>query len=72
LFAGGAMLFARKLRRFPPSQLGKVSTSVQIALVIGIVIQAPAAIIEILKWGTAVLTIWSGIDYARLAYNPRL
>jgi CDP-diacylglycerol--glycerol-3-phosphate 3-phosphatidyltransferase len=68
LFAGGAILFAKKLRRFPPSQLGKISTAVQIALVIAIVIQLPA-IAEILKWTTAVFTTWSGIDYARLAYN---
>ncbi len=70
LFAGGAILFAKKLRRFPPSLLGKISTAVQIALVIAIVIQLPLAT-EILKWAAAVFTVCSGIDYTRLAYNRR-
>jgi cardiolipin synthase len=70
LFAGGAILFSKKLRRFPPSQLGKISTAVQIALVVAIVIQI-SLVTEILKWTTAVFTVWSGIDYARLAYNRK-
>ena len=70
LFAGGAILLAKKLRRFPPSQLGKISTAVQISLVIAIVVQFPLAT-EILKWAAAVFTIGSGIDYARLAYNRK-
>jgi cardiolipin synthase (CMP-forming) len=70
IFAGGANLLSKKLRRFPPSQLGKISTAVQISLVIAIVIQLPLAT-EILKWATAVFTIGSGIDYARLAYNRK-
>ncbi len=70
LFTGGAILFAKELRRFPPSYLGKISTAVQIALVIAIVIQV-SVVTEILKWATAAFTIWSGIDYGRLAYNRR-
>jgi cardiolipin synthase (CMP-forming) len=70
LFAGGAILLSKKLRRFPPSQLGKISTAVQISLVMAIVIQFPLAT-EILKWATAAFTIGSGIDYARLAYNRK-
>lgn len=64
LFAGGAVFLAHDLRRFPPSLWGKISTAVQIALVIAIALEAPLAIVEILKWSTAAMTIWSGIDYA--------
>jgi cardiolipin synthase (CMP-forming) len=71
MFAGGALIFSTNLRRFPPSQLGKISTAVQIALVIAIVIQAPPVIAGFLTWATALFTIWSGIDYARLAYNRK-
>lgn len=70
LFAAGALIFSKKLRRFPPSLLGKISTAVQIALVIAIVSQMPQAI-QILKWATAAFTLSSGVDYARLAYNRR-
>ena len=61
---------ARKTRRdFPPSVWGKASTAAQIAYVVfaagheaGL---APLALVAILGWITFVLTIWSGIDYAR-------
>lgn len=65
LFAGVVILVSKERRRFPPSQLGKVSTGMQIALVIAIAMQVPALIIEILKWSTLALTVGSGIDYAR-------
>lgn len=69
LFAGVVILISKDRRRFPPSQLGKISTGMQIALVIAIVIQTPLAITAILKWATLALTVGSGLDYARLAYN---
>jgi CDP-diacylglycerol--glycerol-3-phosphate 3-phosphatidyltransferase len=67
LFAGVVLLVSKDRRRFPPSQLGKISTGMQIALVIAIAMQVPAAIIEILKWATVALTAGSGIDYAGTA-----
>jgi len=65
------MLISKDRRRFPPSQLGKISTGMQIALVIAIAMQVPVNIIEILKWATVALAAGSGFDYARLAYNRR-
>ena len=62
----------RKTRRdFPPSMWGKASTAAQIAYVLFAVGHeagfAPLALVTILGWITFVLTIWSGIDYARRA-----
>ncbi len=71
LVAGIVIVVSKDRRRFPPSQLGKVSTGMQIALVIAIAMQAPAFIVEILKWATLVLTVGSGIDYARLGLTQR-
>jgi cardiolipin synthase len=71
VFAAVVMMVSRKRRRFPPSQLGKISTGMQIALVIAIAMQVPATIIEILKWATVALTAGSGIDYARLGLTQR-
>lgn len=71
LFAGVVILISKDRRRFPPSRLGKISTGMQIALVIAIAMQVPALIVEILKWATVALTAGSGLDYARLAYNRR-
>ncbi len=70
LFAG-VVIISKERRRFPPSQLGKISTGMQIALVIAIAMQVPATIIEVLKWATVALAAGSGLDYARLAYNRR-
>ena len=71
LVAGVVILISKERRRFPPSQLGKISTGMQIALVIAIAMQVPATIVEILKWATVALAAGSGLDYARLAYNRR-
>jgi len=61
---------ARKTRHdFPPSVWGKASTAAQIAYVLFAIGHesgfAPIAVVTILGWLTFVLTIWSGIDYAR-------
>ena len=61
---------ARKTRRdFPPSVWGKASTGAQIAYVLFAVGHetslAPMAVVTVLAWITFVLTVWSGIDYAR-------
>jgi CDP-diacylglycerol--glycerol-3-phosphate 3-phosphatidyltransferase len=63
LVGGVALMIARKARRFPPSMLGKVSTGVQIALVIAIALQTPPWVVDTLKWGTAALALGSGLDY---------
>ena len=68
VFAMAAL--ARKTRRdFPPSVWGKASTGAQIAYVLFAVGHetslAPMAVVTVLAWITFVLTVWSGIDYAR-------
>lgn len=75
--AGLAMLFSR-LRRFPPSMLGKLTTVFQIATVLSLVasrayMASPLQhVVTPLMWLTAALTIASGFHYywravARLA-----
>jgi cardiolipin synthase (CMP-forming) len=66
LFAGGALLFTKTRRSFPPSIWGKVSTAVQIAFVVALVGPVVFAI-QPLKWLTVVLAGWSGLDYLRRA-----
>ena len=67
LFAGGAFLFSKSLRSFPPSIWGKASTVAQIAFVVALVMQFAGFGTEllalILRWMTVVLTVGSGIDY---------
>ena len=73
LLLGGALMRTTG-RRFPPSIWGKASTILQalfiLALVGTLAAAVPGVILAILKWATAALTAWSGIDYARkAAYN---
>jgi cardiolipin synthase len=61
---------ARKTRReFPPSVWGKASTGAQIAYILFAVGHeagfAPLIVVTVLGWIAFVLTVWSGIDYAR-------
>jgi len=67
LFAGGAFLFTKSLRSFPPSIWGKASTAAQIAFVLAVVMHFAGFRMEVvvmaLKWLTVGLTVWSGIDY---------
>ncbi|HEX5431016.1 MAG TPA: CDP-alcohol phosphatidyltransferase family protein [Bryobacteraceae bacterium] len=74
LFAGGVLVFSKSAHRFPPSLWGKISTTIQILFVLAVVGNGaglvPSILRESLKWTTAVVTLWSGIDYAkRSAYN---
>lgn len=68
LFAAWALRFTR-LRRFPPSLWGKLSTVVQLALAVACVLAmaAPAAWLEAavgaLIPATALATVWSGLHY---------
>ena len=73
LLLGGALMRTTG-RRFPPSIWGKASTILQalfiLALVGTLAAAVPGLVLTILKWATAALTAWSGIDYARkAAYN---
>lgn len=71
MILGFAMVaLARKTRRdFPPSVWGKASTAAQIAYVLFAVgheaALAPEAVVIVLGWIAAALTVWSGLDYAR-------
>jgi cardiolipin synthase len=71
LFAAGAFLFTKSVRRFPPSIWGKASTAAQILFVLALVMHfvgyADLVVVTILKWLAVALTVWSGIDYLRRA-----
>ena len=61
--AGGALLLSKRLRRFPPSVWGKLSTIVQMALVV-IVTAGLEPLFGLAKWATAALTLGSFVHYA--------
>lgn len=61
--AGVALLFSKVKRRFPPSIWGKLSTIVQMSLVV-IVTASIEVLVPLAKWTTAVLAIVSFADYA--------
>lgn len=74
VFTGAVLVFSKSERRFPPSLWGKISTTVQIAFIVAVVGRGaglvPYFLCDALKWITAIVTLWSGIDYAkRSAYN---
>jgi cardiolipin synthase len=62
--AGVALLFAKMPRRFPPSIWGKLSTIVQISLVVALAARVPEPLLSVVKWTTAALTAVSFIHYA--------
>jgi CDP-diacylglycerol--glycerol-3-phosphate 3-phosphatidyltransferase len=72
--AGGALMQSTG-RRFPPSIWGKASTICQVLFILALVGNLASAVpglgLAILKWATAALTAWSGIDYARRAGRSR-
>ena len=67
--AGAVLVSADTPRRFPPSIMGKASTAVQCAYGLSLMgtlgHAVPDVITEVFKGATVVLTIWSGIDYAK-------
>jgi len=69
--AGVALLLARIPRRFPPSLWGKLSTIVQISLVVTLAARIPEPVLGIVKWTTAALTVVSFLHYARLFISER-
>jgi cardiolipin synthase len=68
LIAAGIALLVSKARkrRFPPSVWGKLSTIVQISLVVTIAASLPSPILDIVKWTTAALTVISFLHYSWL------
>ncbi len=68
-FSAYALLFTR-IRSFPPSIWGKISTFFQLMLAGGCVMRMLwpdfwlSATVPLFLWGTAAATIWSGIHYA--------
>ncbi|MGD1097130.1 MAG: CDP-alcohol phosphatidyltransferase family protein [Bryobacteraceae bacterium] len=68
LFAGGAFLFSKSLREFPPSTWGKGSTVAQILFILALVSHLAGIgsepIVTALKWLTVAATAGSGLDYA--------
>jgi cardiolipin synthase (CMP-forming) len=68
LFAGGAFLFTKSLRDFPPSIWGKGSTVAQILFILALVSHLAGIgsefVVSALKWLTAALAAGSGLDYA--------
>jgi cardiolipin synthase len=60
LLAVGAFMLFTRVRRFPPSVWGKISTFVQIVTATLVLIGGPASI---LLWSCAGATLWSGIHY---------
>jgi cardiolipin synthase len=74
LMVGAAFAFTA-IRDFPPSVWGKLSTFVQVGSCFGVMVIRstpftwPAAVGVFLVAATALVTVWSGIDYVRLGVN---
>lgn len=62
--AGIALLLSKASRRFPPSIWGKLSTIVQVALVVTLAARLPEPLLGIVKWTTAALTVVSFLHYS--------
>lgn len=70
ILAGASILLAMgRLRDFPPSLWGKISTLCQIAFALAILMEkaigAAPFFSGILGWAVVAATCWSGFDYAR-------
>lgn len=61
--AGLALAFSKSPRRFPPSIWGKMSTIVQVSLIV-IVTASIHVLTPLAKWTTAALAVVSLADYA--------
>ena len=70
LLGAGLMLLAGKVRHFPPSMWGKLSTLSQSVLGVSLLIRnlTSAAFVDwfcsIMIWVVAAATVWSGVQYA--------
>ena len=71
LGAVGAALWLTRLRSFPPSVWGKVSTFVQIATAVGYLVRNVVELrlvdtfSDAMLWPCTAFTVWSGIHYTR-------
>ncbi|HTP35717.1 MAG TPA: CDP-alcohol phosphatidyltransferase family protein [Candidatus Acidoferrales bacterium] len=69
LLAAAAIMALTRVRKFPPSRWGKLSTFVQIATAVTWMtrnawpLQALDALASAMLWVCAVFTIWSGVHY---------
>ncbi len=61
LLGVGIILLLTRIRKFPPSVWGKISTFVQIATALICLVQKP--VFPALLWPCAAFTLWSGIHY---------
>jgi len=68
LFVAGIFLLKKTRKSFPPTLAGKLSTAVQIVFILAVV---AASAPPVLQWSVALVTAWSGLDYARLALLQR-
>jgi cardiolipin synthase (CMP-forming) len=64
LAAGVTLLLSRRQKRFPPSTWGKLSTIVQLALVVTLAARLGQPLLGVVKWTTAALTIISFVHYS--------
>ena len=61
--AGVSLMLAKAPRRFPPSIWGKLSTIVQMFLVVTLAARIPEPVLGVVKWTTAALTVVSFLHY---------
>lgn len=75
LFALGSLVPSMAQREFPPSQAGKLSTALQIVYVLAVTAAGagllPNSVASILQWTVALVTAWSGVDYAQKVLASR-
>lgn len=71
LLAGGAFVFTKNVRDFPPSIWGKASTAAQILYVLAVIAHLAGFAVQLavapLEWLVAALAVFSGFDYVRRA-----
>jgi cardiolipin synthase len=71
IFAAGVLLLTQIRREFPPTYLGKLSTTFQIVYVLLVAGAGagwvPLVVAYVGSGLVALVTAWSGVDYARLA-----
>jgi phosphatidylglycerophosphate synthase len=66
--AGVLLAFSPEKRDFSASEWGKISTGFQIGFVFAVLLDVRAAA-QVLLWVVTVVTVWSGVDYARRAFH---
>jgi cardiolipin synthase len=76
LFAVAGLALSSGSRAFPPSLAGKLSTALQILYVLSVTASGagllPNSVAGALQWAVALVTAWSGVDYAQKMAKVRL